>query len=210
MGCWCGYLYEVQTCIWPSRCHCHSLSLAPVNPDWSYLPGFTSLVPAHMGGPGRVPEEQWSGCVCVYVCTVGGAFRGNGSVAVQRNMIFLNLYEFQSFEANRLMKEYITKGRTKTTKNDFWNIWNNNYCSVWVWSSLAYSRQLLMRRMETSLGLCPCKGTPFWTFVIIMDAKCSLLTLSRWKFMTVVVSCYRNARVRFLDIQCKISAVAFT
>jgi len=25
---------EVQTCIWPSRCHCHSLSLAPVNPDW--------------------------------------------------------------------------------------------------------------------------------------------------------------------------------
>ena len=25
---------KVQTCIWPSRCHCHSLSLAPVNPDW--------------------------------------------------------------------------------------------------------------------------------------------------------------------------------
>jgi len=24
---------EVQICIWPSRCHCHSLSLAPVNPD---------------------------------------------------------------------------------------------------------------------------------------------------------------------------------
>ena len=31
---------EVQTCIWPSRCHCHSLSCAPVNPDWFYLPGF--------------------------------------------------------------------------------------------------------------------------------------------------------------------------
>jgi len=31
---------EVQTCIWPSRCHCHSLSLTPVNPDWLYLPGF--------------------------------------------------------------------------------------------------------------------------------------------------------------------------
>jgi len=30
---------EVQTCIWPSRCHCQSLSLAPVNPDWFYLPG---------------------------------------------------------------------------------------------------------------------------------------------------------------------------
>jgi len=31
---------EVQTCILPSRSHCHSLSLAPVNPDWFYLPGF--------------------------------------------------------------------------------------------------------------------------------------------------------------------------
>jgi len=25
---------EVQICIWLGRCHCHSLSLAPVNPDW--------------------------------------------------------------------------------------------------------------------------------------------------------------------------------
>jgi len=31
---------EVQTCIWPSRCHCHSLSVAPVNPGWFYLSGF--------------------------------------------------------------------------------------------------------------------------------------------------------------------------
>jgi len=31
---------RLQTCIWPSRCHCHSLSLAPVNPDRCYLPGF--------------------------------------------------------------------------------------------------------------------------------------------------------------------------
>ena len=33
-------------------------SLAPVNPDWFYLPGFTFLVPAHPGGPGQIPEEQ--------------------------------------------------------------------------------------------------------------------------------------------------------
>jgi len=30
---------EVQICIWPSWCHCHSLSLAPVNPHWFYLSG---------------------------------------------------------------------------------------------------------------------------------------------------------------------------
>jgi len=37
----------VQICIWPSWCHCHSLSLAPVNPDWFYLPGFMFLVLAY-------------------------------------------------------------------------------------------------------------------------------------------------------------------
>jgi len=33
---------EVQICIWPSWCHYHSLSLAPVNPDWFYLSGAAS------------------------------------------------------------------------------------------------------------------------------------------------------------------------
>jgi len=50
---WLSVWDEVQICIWPSRCHCHSLSLAPVNPDLFYLPGFTFLVPAHPGSPGQ-------------------------------------------------------------------------------------------------------------------------------------------------------------
>jgi len=37
----------------PSSCHCHSLSLAPVNADWFYLPGFTFLVLVHPGSPGH-------------------------------------------------------------------------------------------------------------------------------------------------------------
>jgi len=57
---------EVQICIWPSRCHCHSLSLAPVNPDWFYLAGFTFLVPAHLGSPGQSPEN----CKTVVVVVV--------------------------------------------------------------------------------------------------------------------------------------------
>jgi len=36
---WLCVWVKVQICIWPRWCHCHSLSLAPVNPDWSYLPG---------------------------------------------------------------------------------------------------------------------------------------------------------------------------
>jgi len=35
-------LGEVQICIWPSWCHCHSLSLAPVNRNWFYLFGTAS------------------------------------------------------------------------------------------------------------------------------------------------------------------------
>jgi len=34
---WLSVRDEVQICTWPSRCHCHSLSLVPVNPDWFYL-----------------------------------------------------------------------------------------------------------------------------------------------------------------------------
>ena len=54
-------LQEVEgskSCIWPSRCHCHSLSLAPVNPDWFYPSGFWLSGTAHPGSPGQIPEEQ--------------------------------------------------------------------------------------------------------------------------------------------------------
>jgi len=39
MPAWLSVWDEVQIGIWPSWCHCHSLSLAPVFPDW-----FTFLV----------------------------------------------------------------------------------------------------------------------------------------------------------------------
>ena len=45
---WLSVWSEVQTCIWPRRCHCHSLSLASVKSS-----GFTFLVPAHLGSPGQ-------------------------------------------------------------------------------------------------------------------------------------------------------------
>ena len=56
VGCWCGYLSGAR-CIWPSWCHCHSLSLASVKsrfvlPFWYRL---TRVVPEK--GP-------LNGCVC--------------------------------------------------------------------------------------------------------------------------------------------------
>ena len=54
---------KVHICIWPSYCYCYALSLAPVNPDWFYLPGFTFLVPAHL----RKSWTQSRGCKKVVV-----------------------------------------------------------------------------------------------------------------------------------------------
>ena len=36
---WLSVWSEVQTCIWPSLCHCHSLSLASVKSRLVYLSG---------------------------------------------------------------------------------------------------------------------------------------------------------------------------
>ena len=58
---WLSVWSEVQTCMWPSRCHCHSLSLASVksrlvSPFWYRL---TRVVP---------DKGPLNGCVCVCMC----------------------------------------------------------------------------------------------------------------------------------------------
>ena len=52
---WLSVWSEVQTCIWPRWCHCHSLSLASVK---------SRLVPAHPGSPGQRAVKRV--CVCVW------------------------------------------------------------------------------------------------------------------------------------------------
>ena len=61
---WLSVCSEVQTCIWPSCCHCHSLSLASVKsrlvlPFWYRL---TRVVPE------KGPLNE---CVCVFICRFG-------------------------------------------------------------------------------------------------------------------------------------------
>jgi len=58
---WSSVWCEVQTCIWSSGFHCHSLSLASVK---SRLV-FTFLVPAHPGSLGQRAVERVCVCVCV-------------------------------------------------------------------------------------------------------------------------------------------------
>ena len=64
--CWCGYLWsEVQTCLSPSWCHCHLLSLAPVKSrlDLPYWYRLTRVDPDKGPLNGCV-------CVCVYVLSL--------------------------------------------------------------------------------------------------------------------------------------------
>jgi len=50
----------------------------------------------------------------------------------EKHILFIkNLYEFEGFGANRLMKEFTTKGWKKTILKYVYNIWKNNYSSVW-------------------------------------------------------------------------------
>ena len=59
VGCWHGNVWgEVNNCIWPNYCHCHSISLAPVNPAWLYFLVFTFLVMAHPGSLGQ-RDVKW-------------------------------------------------------------------------------------------------------------------------------------------------------
>jgi len=60
---WLFVWSDVQICIWPSCCHCHSLSLSCFS---KIQIGFTFLVPAHLGSPGQRAVKRV--CVCVCVC----------------------------------------------------------------------------------------------------------------------------------------------
>jgi len=63
---WLSVWSEVQTCIWPSGCHYHSLSLASVKIQI----GFTFLVPAHPGSSGQRAIKRVCVCVCVRACVL--------------------------------------------------------------------------------------------------------------------------------------------
>jgi len=68
---WLSVWSEVQTCIWPSQCHCHSLSLASVKKSRLVLPFWYRLTRV-------VPEKgPLNGCVCtIPLLAAVGHFRG--------------------------------------------------------------------------------------------------------------------------------------
>ena len=76
---WLSVWSEVQTCIWPSWCHCHSLSLASVKsrlvlPFWYRL---TRVVPE---------KRPLNGCVCVLVWTCPSIKKGSPYSITERRV----------------------------------------------------------------------------------------------------------------------------
>jgi len=68
---WLSVWSVVRTCMWPSWCHCHSLSLASVKSS------FTFLVMAYSGSPGKGPLI---GCVCVCHVQFCSGFSAVGNI----------------------------------------------------------------------------------------------------------------------------------
>ena len=61
---WLSVWSKVQTCIWPSWCHCHSLSLAPVKSRLVFWYRLTWVLPE---------KGLLNGCVCVCMCEYGSS-----------------------------------------------------------------------------------------------------------------------------------------
>jgi len=116
----------------------------------------------------------------------------------EKHFIFKNLHEFKGFGANK----FATNDRKEDHFEWFLNIWENN-CSIecrLVWRTADSCWWGYWWMKTTSLSLYPCKGTPFWTIVALMDTACPLLTFHiEWLNISrfVVTSCYSNAGVRF-------------
>ena len=121
---WLTFWSEMQTCIWPSWCHCHSLSLASVKsrlvlPFWYQL---TRVVPEK--GPLNV-------CVCSVSVFFSGCFLQNYSISCK--WIFAGLW-FGRFLALTLLVGWL-EGRPACKKTEWWgadiSVWSKVQTCIW-------------------------------------------------------------------------------
>ena len=130
---WLSLWSEVQTCIWPSWCHCHSLSLASVKsrlvlPFW-YRP--TRVVP---------DKGPLNGCVCRKFVNFSGV-----SFTLQDLFILLVIY-FLMINIGVMVLYAAFIGQGFPQHDDLLNGWENSgafrnesrYCNlsavfIWIW-----------------------------------------------------------------------------
>ena len=127
---WLSVWSEVQTCIWPNGCHCHSLSLASIKsrlvlPFWYRL---TRVVPEK--GP-------LNGCVCVYVRNLSILIFIMLSVQKknlhQQSPNFCHEWTFGCETWNVLCAELNEEGKTGRVCDCFVQCASALFCLTFVW-----------------------------------------------------------------------------
>jgi len=155
---WLSVRGKVQICIRPSWCHCHSLSLALVNPDWFYIPGFIFLVPAHPDSPGQNPES----CEMVVVVVV---------VAVPSYLLtYTHIHLQLSGQIQKAVKLTMLNYQATGT-----HVLNSVVCGLQVWSTVygplwEKSSELVSAAEASAVVTDPCD----------MDDDNACITVSPW------------------------------
>ena len=85
---WLSVWSEVRICISPSWCYCHSLSVAPVNPDWFYQIGSAFLVPTYQVVLEKRPLNECSSSSSVTTLAVS-QFDPSFTTNVRQGSVFL-------------------------------------------------------------------------------------------------------------------------
>ena len=116
---WLSVWSEVQICILPSWCHCHSRSLAPVNPDWFYQNGSAFIMPAYTGCPGEKAVYRVTACAglqanayCLGLCLHGiQSFQSGGKAPLKLENIYQRNTEFENLQKSVILSGAFPKLR---------------------------------------------------------------------------------------------------
>ena len=116
---WLSVWSEVQTCIWPSWCHCHSLSFAPVKsrlvlPFWYRL---TQVV---------LEKRPLNGCSCSNAqcsfvtthSTAGTHLKASGKLWLTPPPLLILLHPFIGLRSRTTCVSWYKKGKTSLDLNE--------------------------------------------------------------------------------------------
>ena len=120
---WLSVLSEVQTCIWPSWCHCHSLSLASVKSGW-VLPFWYRLIQVVLDG---------CVCVCYSWCLIDSISSRSGFGSCCKQTGVWSRYRSQSRRRHASDWIEISKSSIESDWSKKWG-WSRENSVTFVWS----------------------------------------------------------------------------
>ena len=117
---WLSVWSEVQTCIWPSWCHCHSLSLASVKsrlvlPFWYW---FTRVVPGQRAV--KRAHAVLSPCTADYLCYLKSKVTAIVNLPTKTSLISEKCHRTTSWNAGLI---YLIRGTSILFSSKWWWSW---------------------------------------------------------------------------------------